>query len=310
VNGIEAWVYALNGNYIQGITAHSRDLEAFDIVIANYNFSAADHLLKLAQDRKPSCKLVILIEGDALDYLKPHQYMRDIFDSSDLVICINKFTEDFFRKFTSTRVEYIGIPYPGEGIRALSTPFEKRRKDVFLGPMLLSRWLEYFCVKDLGIPVYGYERHLSRKRRTIIKNIRQYRTIDPMYFHNRSRDLYRDPSLTIIREQTLPDFFRHNGGAYVWLNLDQRYTWGRYVLDAAALQVPIITTRSTGHGEDFFPLTTLATEFEINKAAELVKRLFTDEEFYREVSTIPIEKFDHLRPEVKKKELLQILYPS
>lgn len=310
MNGIEAWVYALNGNYIEGSTARSRDLEQYDIVIANYNFSATDHLLKLALNRKAGCKLVILIEGDALAYLKPHPYMRDLMNSSDLIVCINKFTESFFKKLTSTKVEYIGIPYPAEGIRALATPIEKRRKDIFLGPMLLSRWLEYFCVKDMGFPLYGYERRLSRKRKTIIKNIRKYRTIDPLYFHERSRELYKDPSLTILREATLPDFFRHNGGAYLWLNLDQRYTWGRYVLDAAALQVPIITTHSTGHGEEFFPLTTLATEFEIDKAAELVKRLFSDEEFYREVSTIPIEKFDHLRPEVKKKELLHVLYPS
>ncbi len=309
MNGIEAWVFAFNGSYAEGAVAKHQDIEGFDIIIANYNFSRTSHLLKLAQNRNKTCKFVTLIEGDALDYLKPQPYMRELMDSSDLILCINKHTEAFFRKLTSTKVQYIGIPYPAEGIRALGTPIEKRRKEIFLAPMLLSRWLEYFCVKDIGIPFYGYERRLTRTRKTIVKTIRKHRTINPWHFHEKSRKLYQEPSFTIYRESTLPDFFRHNGGAYLWLNLDQRYTWGRYVLDAAALQVPIITTRSTGHGETFFPLTTLDNEFEIDKAEELIRRLLIDEEFYREVSTIPIERFDELRPEVMKQKLLRALFP-
>ena len=89
--------------------------------------------------------------------------------------------------------------------------------------------------------------------------------------------------------------------------MDPRYTWGRYILDAAALQVPVIATRSTGHAETFFPELMLENEFEIEKTQDLVLRLFRDKEFYQSVATIPLEKFNHLLPETKKKELLTIL---
>ena len=308
MNGIEAWIFAFGGDYIEGAKTRIADIKGYDIIIANYNFSKAKHFQTLAENRDPSTKWVTLIEGDALDYLKPQPSMREVMDASDLIGSINKHSDSFFKKFSTARAEYIGIPYPAEGIRALATPKKDRRKEIFLAPMMLKRWLEYFAAKDLGIPLYGYEKRLSRTRRTILRTLREHKTMDPWHFHKKAKILYREPQFTIYREEGLPEFFQRNGAAYLWLNLDPRYTWGRYVLDAAALQVPIITTKSTGHGENFFPETTLDNEFEIEKAIELVKRLLTDEEFYRDVTTIPVEKFDHLKPEVKRKELLDILY--
>lgn len=307
MNGIEAWVFAFDGNYAECQTVRNQDLEGYDIIIANTK-NQIEHLFHLAEHRPVNTKWVTLIEGDALNYLKPQPYIRELMECSDLIICINKYSENFFRKFTSTRVEYIGIPYPAEGIRALSTPIEERRREIFLAPMMLSRWAEYFCAKDLDVPLYGYEERLTRHRRTIVKNFWKYKSMDPLYLHKKVRDLYPEPNITIYRDEPLPVFFKHNGGAYMWLNLDQRYTWGRYVLDAAALQVPIITTRSTGHAENFFPQTMVENAFELDKAAELITRLLNDKDFYREVATIPIEKFDHLRPEIMKKELLNILF--
>ncbi len=308
MTGIESWAFACNGDYRQAIRCKKEDLANYDIIIASYNHSDTDKLIRLQEGRRKGCKWVTMIEADALTYIKPQQFMRELLDNSDLIICINRHTESFFKKFTTAKVVNLGLPYPAEGIRALSTPVKERRKEIFLAPMLLTRWTEYFCVRDLGVPFYGYEKRLSRTRKTIIKNLRKHGTVDPQFFFREARSLYNEPQLRIERETSLPNFFRYNGAASVWLNLDQRYTWARYVLDAAALQVPIITTHSTGHGEDFFPLTTIANEFEIDKAAELVKKLFSDADFYREVSTIPINKFDHLRPEVKKKELFDSLY--
>jgi hypothetical protein len=309
MNGIEAWVYAFNGDYAEGPAAKQDQLKGYDIIIANTN-NPHDHLLRLAQNRSANTKWVTLIEGDALDYLKPQPYIRELMECSDLVGCINKYSEAFFKSFTSTRAQYIGIPYPAEGIRSLATPFEKRRKEIFLAPMMLSRWTEYFCAKDNGIPLYGYERRLTRQRRTILKTLRKHRSMDPWHFHKKARMLYHEPEFTIYRDEPLPEFFRRNGGAYLWLNLDERYTWGRYVLDAAALQIPIIATRSTGHAEHFFPGTMVENEFDVDKARQLITALLQDEEFYRSVSEVPIEKFEHLQPGRKKKELLDILYPS
>ena len=307
-NACETWVFAFDGDYLNTSLAKPLDLQGYDIIIANSDPIHLEKLCALSASRPASSKWVTLLEGDALDYIKPRPYIRELLDSSDLINCINKYSESFFKQFTSAPVRYIGFPYPAENIRALSTPIEMRKKEIFLAPMLLARWLEYFCVKDLGIPYFGYEKRLSRKLRTIAQTLTRYRTLDPLYFHYKVKSLYQSPSLPVRRERPLGDFFKESGNASVWLALDQRYTWGRYVLDAAAMQIPIVTTRSTGQAEHFFPDTMLENEFEIEKARELILRLFGDKEFYKSVATVPLEKFDHLRPEVKKKELLAALY--
>ncbi len=308
MNSGEAWAYAFNGDFIQNIAARPSDLKGYDIIIANADSFAIKPLYQLLQARPAGCKWVTLLEGDMLDYIRPRPYVRDLLDGSDLINCINKHTEGFFKKLTSSPVKYIGFPYPAEGIRALSTPIPERRKEIFLAPMLLGRWLEYFCLKDIGVPLYGYEKRLSRKFRTIMKHLRIHRSLNPNYFHEKVRSLYKDNSLEIRRETWLSEFFRHNSGAYLWFNLDPRYTWGRYVLDAAALQIPIVTTRSTGHAEKFFPKTMVETEFDIEQAYDLVCRLLNDRDFYEEVAKVPLELFDEFRPEVKKKEFLEALY--
>lgn len=309
-NACETWVFAFNGDFLYTPEARPSDLAGYDIIIANSDRIHLEQLYALSDSRPSSAKWVTSIEGDALDYIIPRPFVRELLDNSDLVNCINSYSEPFFKKLTSAPVKYIGFPYPAENIRALSTPIEQRRKEIFLAPMLLSRWLDYFCVKDLGIPFYGYEKKITRTARTILKNIRTYGSLDRKFFHKKVRRFYRDALLDILQEVPLEDFFRRNGAAYLWLNMDQRYTWGRYVLDAAALQVPIIATRSTGQAEHFFPDTMIENEFEVEKARELILRLFSDKDFYSEVATIPIEKFDHLKPEVKKKELLDALYSN
>ncbi|MEI8134141.1 MAG: hypothetical protein WCH46_03560 [bacterium] len=310
MTGIESWVYAFNGNYQQGVVATRRNINDHDIIIANTNSPALENLVRCCQERGTNTKWVTLIEGDAHDYLKPRPYIRDLLDSSDLVICINKYTQSFFRNFASAKVVYLGMPYPAEGIRALATPQKQRRREIFLTPMLLTRWSEYFCTKDMGIPMYGYENRLTRNSRSIIQSLMRYRSLDPWHHHKRARNLLKDSSIIIHREEPLPQYFERNGGAYVWLSLEPRYTWGRNVLDAAALQVPIITTKATGHVEDFFPELVLENEFEFEKARMLIDRLFKDKEFYSHVTTIPLELFESFRPEEKRRQLMDLLFNS
>jgi hypothetical protein len=307
-NSCEAWIFAFGGDFINNASAKLSDIQGYDIIIANTDPLAMKNLLRLSLSRPAQTKWVTLLEGDSLNYLRPQPYIRDLLDNSDLVNCINKYTLQFFRKLTHAKVEYIGFPYPAEGIRSFSTPFHKRRKDIFLAPMLLGRWLEYFPLKDIGAPLYGYEKKLSKTLKKFSKNFFKYRSFDREYFHKKVHAFYGDQSLEIRRETVLPEFFRHNGGAYMWFDLDPRYTWGRYVLDAAALQMPIIATRSTGHAETFFPKTMVETEWDLEKAIGFANRLLSDKEFYEEVATVPLEFFDEFRPEVKKKEMLNALF--
>jgi hypothetical protein len=101
-----------------------------------------------------------------------------------------------------------------------------------------------------------------------------------------------------------------NADAFFWLNLDPRFTWARYVLDAAALGIPIITTVSTGHGETLFPYTTLADEYQLGTAIELGKRLLEDSAFYRSVTEYAEEYITSFSSEQCVNRLLATLYDN
>jgi hypothetical protein len=306
MNSTEAWVFAFGGSYMNIETATPRDLAGYDIVIGNTD-KPHDKLLRLAESRPASAKWVTLLEGSATDYLRPMPHIQQLLDTADLVNVINKHSTEFFRMMTETRVEYIGIPYPAAEIRKLATPIAERTRGVYLCPLLTLRWSEVFVARKLGLPYYGFEHRLSRRLNTIRKYLRKYRSLDPQHLIDKAKQLYDEPSLDVSRERSLPDHMHSNGQALFWLNFDPRYTWGRNVLDAAALGVPVIATRSTGHAEDFFPQLMLENPFELEKACAYAKHLIEDKEYYKEVSTIPLERFEHLKPEVMKAKLLQAL---
>lgn len=305
--GVESWVFAFDGDYMCSKDATPTIVSNYDIVIGNTNLQHIQRLVILANSRGQNVKWVSLIEGSGTDYLLPIRGVPDIFDASDIVININKYSTDLFRAMTKTRVEYIGIPFPAETIRKLSTPIPKRRKVIFLSPFLLKRWSEVYVARKTELPYYGIERRLTRKLKTIIPTLRTYGTLNPNYFKDKTRELYQDAVLTIENETPLQPHLSREGSALLWLNFDERYTWGRNVLDAAALEVPVISPRSTGHQEDFFPELMLETPFELEKAEALAKRLINDEEFYRSVCSIDIERFAHLRPDYMKARLLDVL---
>jgi hypothetical protein len=306
-NGVEAWVYAFEGDYIGYDEVTPKDIQQYDLVIANTNHIGINYLpkiLSLAEARPKSVKWVSLIEGSATDYLKPMPFIRRVLDASDFVNVINRHTLSFFQALTSTPCEYIGIPYPIDTIIKLRVPIEKRLRRAFICPMLPKRWNDYLVAKNLGVEFYGYERRISRKLSTIKETWLLHRSLNANKYFEFVQSVYADDALTIRREVGIAQYLTDNASALLWINLDDRFTWGRYVLDAAALHVPIITTRCTGHAEDLFPHTTLEHEFQIKEAIELGKRLLSDEAFYKMVAEVPEEKLEQFRSDTLKEKLL------
>jgi hypothetical protein len=304
MNGVEAWVYAFDGDYCGYKQATADDLTQYDIVIANSNLSLLPDFVRLAELRQPHTCWVMLIEGGASDYILRNPMIQQALAVSDVVNCINRYALPLLRELarqagSRARVEYIGIPYPVEGVRRYAIPLEQRlehhvsaeqafgKHSIMLCPFLLTRSNDYAVAYALGeyspvVNYYGYERRLSRKW----ANWREFwreRSLNPNVLVERARRLYNDPRLTVRSAGVLEDFFPHNADAFLWLNLDPRFTWARYVLDAAALGIPIITTASTGHGKILFPDTTLQTEYDIDGAVAIGKRLLEDVDFYRHV---------------------------
>jgi hypothetical protein len=131
----------------------------------------------------------------------------------------------------------------------------------------------------------GYHVRMHRKIGNAWSNLQQFGTI-----HDSSAPLrqveasFRAENLHVRPETTTKEYLTAMGANVLWMNLDERYTWGRYVLDAAALGVPIVTTRSTGHGQLLFPRTTVETAFSQRDAVALANALLHDADLYANVA--------------------------
>jgi hypothetical protein len=324
MNGVEAWVYAFDGDFIGYDLVTKQDVAQYDLIIANSNTTYIPRLVELAEQRSAYTRWVTLIEGDAGDYLKPLPAVQRIFEVSDLVSCINQPSLPLFQALGAgkqARVEYVGIPYPVEGVRRFAIAPEQRFdaacKKVFLCPFLLNRWNEWLVARriaedcaamegGMNVQYYGYVQPLSRK----IRNWRELwreRSLDKRRNARRVERLYNDPQLEIRFASGLEEFFALNSQAVLWLNLDDRHTWGRYVLDAAALGIPIITTAATGHAEHCFPETTVPNEFALPEAFQLGKRLLSDREWYLSVSAQALDYVQAFAPAAMTKRLLALL---
>jgi hypothetical protein len=307
LTGIETWVYAFDGVYQPILQTMPRDLKNYDLIICNSNLGKElARSIYLAENRPEKLTWVTLIEGSASDYLTPNLAILKLFANSDLVNCININSVSFFRNLTKTKVEYIGMPYPVDLISKLRIPYEKRKKEIFVCPLALTRINDVLAAKGIGLPYVTYEQEISRKPKNLLQHI-ENRSIHKKYLLQKAKEYHSDESMSVRELLPISEFFRMNNSSYIWLNLDPRYTWGRFVLDAAVLQIPIITTKATGHASLLFPATCLEDEFQIDKAIELGKQLVNDFDFYKQVAKYPEDKLECYKSEQMVKKLLGAL---
>lgn len=274
---VESWVVPLRADWFGATLPTPRELERYDVVLANLNPILLPSYCTLLRRRPPGQLWCGIVEGCGLEYLDPTRELLEVANACDLIANINQFTTEYLRRITSTRVEWVGFPYNDAPVRALSTPPEEQRREVLVCPRQ-QRMPSLVVAEALGLPVRAYFRKLSRSGRHLPLYWRHH------YFH---RDLQARlwaaataPTPRIAgAECDLPTFWKETGGCCLWVNLDPRYTWARYVLDAAALGVPIITTRSTAHAERLFPDTTVRDVFAVDEAVAIGERLLSDEPF-------------------------------
>ncbi len=287
--GIEAWVHATQGAYIDHTLVTRRDVDEYDVVICNTNRSedpvAVNRYARLAEERRDSVLWVSLLEGDLRQYMRPSVHVRRALDASTLVNCINSNATGALRHTTSARVEYIGIPYPVGSVCSLSTPIDRRNRRVFLCGFLPHRWNDVAVGRELGIPMDGYHVRMHRKLGNLLSNRRQFGSLfDSSAPLRQATQPFGAQDLYVRPETGTRDYLSAMGANALWVNLDERYTWGRYVLDAAALGVPIVTTRSTGHGQVLFPHTTVETAFAVDDALHHARSLLSDSGLYADVA--------------------------
>lgn len=308
-NGIESFVFTFEGDYCNWLDIAEEQLKNYDLIFANLNHGK--ELLRhteLLKNRNFNAKWVIIIEGDAYDYLKANANIRYVLNNADLVIVINKHSESYFQALTSKECHYIGIPYPLEGIQKYEVPIKDRTESILLCSDPLVRNTDYVAAAQLGIPLFCFTTTYSRNIRGIKRNfIENGALFDKNVLINRIQSYYTSPSITVESYVDLEQIFPKIASKKLWMNLDTRYTWGRYVLDAASLGIPIITTESTGHAETLFPLTTLKNGFDIDGAVKLGKKLLSDAGFYKEVSLYSQEQIKQYGLDSIRSRILNLL---
>ena len=304
MNGIESWVYALRGRYKHASMLQAKDVQENDLVILNLDYPLLTHYHSvLSQDSVRRAKVIGLYEG-SLDRVNPYRMVwSQVADSCDLVVAINGYGLDYLRSLTSTRVELIGLPYPVDGMRELAVPLEQRKQSLLLCGWLLERSTDYVAVKDIGLPMVGYERAFKRTLRRAI----QHRTTDRKRWVLRAEEVYGDDNLSIYMQTGLKEYFMLARSLLLWVNLDSRYTWARYVIDAAALGIPIITTENTWQGPRLFPDLVVESPYDVKGAEVLARRLIEDSEFYQAVVEQASQKLDWYRPEATVERLYKAL---
>lgn len=310
-NGIEAWCYAFKGDYRNTLDAKPGDIKNYDIVMVNLNYLSKarqfEHILRLTESRSSDTKWIAMIEGSATDYLKPNRQLSELFSMCDLVNVINEPSLPYFKTITDTRAEFIGIPYPVDSVAGYKTPVEKRKRKAFMSAFLLSRYCDYLVVKNSGLDYFGFEYRIKRTLKRLKYNLSTYGSLKKYNQLEKAGRIYNDSKLKIFSDMFFADYLGTISDSYIAVNLDFRYTWSRFVIDSAVLGIPMITTKSTGHGQLFYPETTIDNEFQISRAIELRDMLLNDFDFYRRVAEYPADKLDWLKHQNMKEKLMNSL---
>ena len=281
-NGVDAWANALKGD-VFGLRKRgfptTKDLSHYGIVIANLNPSLISVFARLLPERPKGQKWVALIEGSGDDYLEPSVELLKVLDGCDLVVNINERTHPYIQSLSKTPVHELGIPYPISSIEAFQTPWEQRQDLVLVCPKQ-ERGPSLGVAMATGLKLRAFAPKVSRKLTNLPKFVKEGSFSRDLEVRALARRLPEGSEIVV--EQGLPTFLKEASRCRLWVNLDRRTTWARYVLDAAALRVPIVTTASTAHGPRLFPKTTVEDLYAVDEAREMALRLVQDQDFAKE----------------------------
>ena len=289
MSGFEAWCFCpgVDGAYINAKLATVADVRSADIIMAGPGNTRDEdiipELLGLQQTRG-SAKWITMMD-DARDCVPVDPPVRALLDGSDLVNVLNPRTLEFFRAITKTRCEAIGIPYPAEAVRKLA------RTDA----------------KDIFIASRFYHPEHSSLEALVAAPLAEELGVRACVMYKESR--FVDSRLQSYEERSAEEYLKLlAANAKVFINLDQRYTWGRDVLDCAALQIPCVVTRSTAHAERFFPDLAVNDAYDFARARFLVRAMYHNEPWYDKIrSNIPMELFEPYTRASMWKRLMEVL---
>ncbi len=312
INGVENWAFALEGDYIGGNAITLVLINKYDLIISNLNFDKIPYMKQahsIIINRKSNVKWVSLIENDALVYLKSQHKIKFLLDNSDLIIGINTHSMPFLRSMTDTKIELIGIPYNIDRIVKLRKPILQRNNRTMLLASPLKQTNEFQLIAKTNYPYTMIIPKYSRNLKNVMALTKKYKTLtlDKSVYLKLIENYLNTKIEHYIYTASLASFLEYLSNHYMALNLDERYTWSRNVLDCAALGLPIISTSNTEHAAHLFPELMVENCFALDHATELTHQLYNDKEFYTKQSNPDLSYFEQYNYTKIKERLLNSL---
>jgi hypothetical protein len=296
VNDTREWMRVLGGgdvlNY-QHVVANPRMLSGYDIAIIELT-PKTHRLPRLIKRHTPSVFCLGLIEGRVEYVVRSNEEMEGLFefcqivDDVDMLGVLVERTVPYYRLYTRKPelVQWIGVPYPNDWTDGQWGDLASERDLVLeLGSAMDSR---------NGIANLLVLRELQRRFPTLWGRI--------YYFSERERQMVQAMGIRADcrKPRRWRDYYKDHLSCFAVLCMDDRRTWGRYVLDCASAYMPFVGSDLSHCGERVGVLTSdpFNTECALKYLSELIEeKLIGRSELHDSVTTRQYEALQEYNSE-------------
>lgn len=271
----------------------------FDLVMVAFRQELIEAGIKVKQ--KSKAKVVVFLDG-ALDNFTTHTprslqaRMVELLNMVDAVAVLHDESIPLFQALTYRPVGLVGLPFPLERVRELCPPVRKM-EEIELGSSVRSApvrnrnaLVNLAALSKIGMP--GVIDILDPKEREYIRSIGEFIPLPQIRFRENN--------------QGWDHYITRANYSLLGLHLDYRCTWGRFSAECAALGMPCVAPPSLYTQKILFP-GLCVPHHHIHGAAELVKRLVSDANFYEETvsrARAQIEQFSYAQCKLRLLNLI------
>jgi hypothetical protein len=286
-NECRSWAYTFSGDVRCGRTINDYGVfDQYQIVLIELTANMIDVCIELKKQTK--CFVIGVPESEIVPLwpLATLKKYKEMLDMCDLVGVINEKALEPLRALTSSKVEFVGLPYPLAWAKQQIKDVKKNNL-IELGNMNVGVGVPYNILVFNKLDCNGIFYFNPGPERNIIHSLTNNR-------------------LKCLQPKGYQDYFREHIFSFCGLHMDIRHTVGRFGLDCAASNTPLVGTHYSQSQGHLFPEISV-NHWEIEKAVSLVKRLYFDSAFYDHIVEYANEKIKDFDIDVTRERLLNYL---
>lgn len=272
LTGLYGWLKAFNGDIVSFDDMDKKALEYYDIVHVNMiawhasmplmlrNMLGNDSSTLLTANVDYSIEMIPSLFG-----YKGHDLgnVSDSLRACDVVFCQESRQKEMFEAMTKRHINLIPHPCNVEFIKGVYTPPETRKKEIACmfhkchPDTIVWHWLALN---------YNYEPYKS-----ILYGMRKLST-NRMTYGKFDR---------VEEVMKFPKFIDELSKSYIAIDLYQMHVFGRFVIDCAALGIPVVGSHYVDAMDKLFPKLKV-DPFDLRAIRRKINRLLKDKKYYNE----------------------------